>query len=62
MGEMVQDGVTGFLVDPGDVAGLAWAITRFFREDRAETFRHNLQLRPDRSGWNKIVEAVLNFD
>ncbi len=39
MDEVVEDGVTGFLVDPGDVAGLSRAIVRYFQEDRSGAWR-----------------------
>lgn len=33
--ELVEEGVTGHLVPPGDVEGLAWAIVRFWRGESA---------------------------
>ncbi|HET7377572.1 MAG TPA: glycosyltransferase, partial [Anaerolineae bacterium] len=58
MGEAVDDGVTGFLVEPGDVAGLSRAIRRFFEEDRAAEFRQNISRDQSNSSWQKLIEAL----
>lgn len=61
MAEAVTDGVTGYLVEPGDVAGLAAAITRFFAEDRGEAFRAAIQLQNRLFGWDRIEAAILQL-
>jgi len=58
MDEVVEDGVTGFLVDPGDVAGLSRAIVRFFEEDRLTTFRAAVEHDCDRFGWTPLIEVI----
>jgi glycosyltransferase involved in cell wall biosynthesis len=58
MGEAVDDGETGFLVEPGDVPGLQQAITRFFCEKRAAEFRQNIEKHAIRFGWNKITTLI----
>jgi len=58
MDEVVEDGVTGFLVDPGDVAGLGGAIVRFFREDRTLAFRDAVDRDRLRFGWNRLIEII----
>ena len=58
MDETVEDGVTGFLVAPGDVAGLSHAITRFFAEGRAVSFRDAIVQQVDRFGWPRLIEAI----
>lgn len=60
MDEAVDDGVTGFLVDPGDVAGLANAIRRFFDENRAADFRAAIQRQAGRFSWAAAEAAVLD--
>ena len=50
MAEAIDDGQTGFLVEPGDVAGLARLIIRFFREGRATGFGVTSKLRDDLDG------------
>jgi glycosyltransferase involved in cell wall biosynthesis len=58
MGEVVEDEVTGFLVEPGNVAELARAIVRFFSEDRGPTFRANLQNTGERFSWQRLVDVI----
>ncbi len=59
MDEVVEDGVTGFLVTPGDTVGLSRAIVRFFYEERAAVFRAAIAHQPDRFGWARLIETVL---
>jgi glycosyltransferase involved in cell wall biosynthesis len=62
MGESVDDGETGFLVDPGDVEGLGQAIRRFFRENCGPAFREAIAGRTRRFDWDRIVEAITAND
>ena len=62
MSEAVEDGVTGFLVDPGDVAGLSSAIKRYFREDCSDTFRAAIVQQRDRFGWDRLIAAVVGAE
>lgn len=57
--EAIEDKVTGYLVEPGDVAGLAAAIERFFSEERAEDFRRAIEQQHARFAWDNIGRAVL---
>ena len=59
MDEAVEDGVTGFLVDPGDVAGLGRAIRRFFDESRATEFRRNIARQQARFDWRHLCAVVV---
>ncbi len=61
MGEIITDGATGFLVEPGDVTGLSRAIVRFFHEERALTFQHNIAQQIDRFSWDRLVDVALNL-
>jgi glycosyltransferase involved in cell wall biosynthesis len=58
MDEVVQDEVTGFLVNPRDVNGLAHAIVRFFREERADEFRRNIRAGQAKFGWQRLVQVL----
>jgi glycosyltransferase involved in cell wall biosynthesis len=58
MDEVVEEGVTGFLVDPGDVAGLSRAVVRYFRESRSDVLRAAIEQQRDRFGWNNLVAVI----
>lgn len=59
MAESVDDGVTGFLVEPGDVGGLSRAIVRFFKEDRADQFRDHVHRDLLRFSWDRLIDIVV---
>jgi len=56
--EVVHDGLTGFLVPPGDAAALAAAIARFFDEDRAEAFGAAVAIEKRKYSWERMAAAV----
>ncbi len=56
--EVVRDGETGFIVPAADGAALAAAVTRFFTEDRAETFAGNVAEEKKKYSWERMAEAV----
>jgi glycosyltransferase involved in cell wall biosynthesis len=58
LGEAIEDGVTGFLVTPGDVSGLAGAIIRFFQEGWASRFQAAIDQQHDRFSWENIARLV----
>jgi glycosyltransferase involved in cell wall biosynthesis len=58
MDEVVRDGVTGFLIDPGDVAGLSCAVARYFQEDRSAEFRRNIQRGQAAFEWPQLVRVI----
>ena len=58
MAEAVNDGVTGFLVNPGDVTGLSQVIRRFFREERATAFRAAIEQERNHFGWAQLIETL----
>lgn len=58
MDEVVEDGVTGFLVEPYDITGLASAITRFFIENRYSEFRSAIQNQAERFTWAILESAI----
>ena len=60
MSEAVDDGVTGFLVAPGDVAGLSQAIVRYFKEGCATEFRHNIAQQQARFDWQHLGDVIVN--
>lgn len=58
MDEVVDDGVTGFLVRPGDTVGLGTAISRYFKEDRSGAFRAAIDEQRARFGWDRLVDLI----
>lgn len=58
MSEAVEDGVTGWLVAPGDVAGLSRAIVRYFQE-RSDAFRAAIERSRDQFGWERLIAIML---
>jgi glycosyltransferase involved in cell wall biosynthesis len=60
MDEVIEDEVTGFLVHPGDTDGLGRAIVRFFREDRAASFRAAIARAQIRFEWDGLVDVIVS--
>jgi glycosyltransferase involved in cell wall biosynthesis len=61
MGESVDDGETGFLVEPGDVEGLSRAIVRFFQQDCGPSFRSNVQRARAKFSWESIARCLVQL-
>lgn len=53
--EVVQEGCTGYLVDPGDPPALAEAVLRFFEEKKADEFIENIRQMRTRYSWERLV-------
>jgi glycosyltransferase involved in cell wall biosynthesis len=58
MGEVVEDGVTGFLVEPGDSDGLSQAIVRFFEDSHDQPMRQALAQLDASASWNRLIEFI----
>jgi glycosyltransferase involved in cell wall biosynthesis len=56
--EVVDDGRTGFLVEPGDSRALAGAMAEFFESGRADEFAANVEAARGRFTWDGFMEAV----
>ena len=56
--EVVHDGRTGFIVPAADSRALAAAVTRYFREDRAEEFAAAVRVEKKKYSWERMAEAV----
>lgn len=59
MAEAVADGVTGFLVAPGDAAGLGRAIVRFFQDGRSADMRGALAQGDPDTTWERLIAATV---
>jgi glycosyltransferase involved in cell wall biosynthesis len=56
--EVVHDGVTGFVVPPGDPGALAEAVIRFFEENKKTEFTANVAREKHNYSWERMAEAV----
>ena len=56
--EVVKDGETGYIVPAADADALAGAVTRFFRENRAEAFGKAVAVEKGKYSWDRLAEAI----
>ena len=56
--EVVEDGTTGYLVNPGNSQELAQAIVRFFAEGKGPEFIRNIRLTKERFSWDRLVALI----
>jgi glycosyltransferase involved in cell wall biosynthesis len=56
--EVVEDGRTGYLVNPRDPKALADAVLRFFLEDKKNEFVENIQRMKARFSWEHLVDTI----
>ncbi len=58
MGEVVEDNVTGLIVEPGDVPGLSQAIRCFFRNGCGERMRKAIKQQDHVASWIRLIKAI----
>lgn len=58
LSDVVEDGKTGYLVEPGSSHELAKAIIKFFQENRMEMFSENIQKENEKFSWERMVELI----
>ncbi len=56
--EVVEDGITGDIVEPFDDEALAGAIYRYFEEDKQERYIKGIKEREYRFSWDRMTEAL----
>jgi glycosyltransferase involved in cell wall biosynthesis len=60
LSEIVEDGVSGYVVDPEPQA-IAQALYRYFTESREESFTHAVRQRKDSFSWSFFTKKFLSF-
>ncbi len=58
LAEAVADGVSGYVVPPGDPDALADAIIRYFEEDREAAFAEGARRERERFSWDRLLDAL----
>jgi glycosyltransferase involved in cell wall biosynthesis len=61
LAEVVEDGLTGFVVPPEDPEALAKAILRFFEEDLKSNFQQNIIEQMERFTWDRLIGIINGF-
>ncbi|MFC2171643.1 glycosyltransferase [Acidobacteriota bacterium] len=61
LAEVVTDGETGYLVEPGNPEAIARAVIRFFKEKRSSVFAANIANGLDKFSWERLVETIESF-
>lgn len=56
--EVVEDGKTGYVVEPNDDDALAKAIITYFRENKGAEFERNIEGEAYKYSWDRLVEVV----
>ena len=56
--DVVEDGKTGYVVEPENPDALADSVVRYFAEDKEEEFGENVKKEAYRFDWERMVETV----
>lgn len=59
--DVVEDGRTGYVVEPKNPEAIAEAALKFFREDQAESMAENIERDAYRFSWERMGEVVTGF-
>jgi len=59
LSQVIDDGISGRLVPPGDSSALAAVIVDYFKEAREDSFRAGVQKTKDRLSWDNLVDNIL---
>lgn len=61
LSQVVEDGVSGRLVPPGNPSALAAAIVDYFKEGREAGFRAGVLKTKERLSWDRLVDNILSL-
>jgi glycosyltransferase involved in cell wall biosynthesis len=56
--EIIEDGITGYLVPPEDPKELARAVVEFFVERKSKEFAKNIEKAKYRFSWDRMVDCI----
>lgn len=59
--DVVEDGKTGYVVEPGKPEALTGAVVRFFRENQAQRMQENIEKEAYRFSWERMGEVLEGF-
>ncbi len=61
IGEVIEDGKTGFVVEKENPEKLAQAIIRFYHEDKEKEFTDNMSSLKDKYSWHNFVKGMFEL-
>jgi len=61
LGEVIQDGKTGYLVEKENPEQLAKAILKYYNENKESEFSNNIKLERQKYSWEVFVKEMLNL-
>ncbi len=61
LGEIIKDGVTGYVVKPEDPDAIAKAVLKFYEENNAEKFSANIKAEAEKYSWEKFADELMLF-
>jgi glycosyltransferase involved in cell wall biosynthesis len=56
--EVIEDGKTGYLVQPKAPHEIARAVLRFFCEGNRQAFHRNIEKEKYKFSWNRMVDVI----
>lgn len=56
--DVVEDGKTGYIVEPRNPKALSEAVIKYFLQDREQEFTENVKKAADRFDWDRMVEKI----
>ena len=62
LSDVVEDGKTGYIVEPRNGQALAEAISKYFMQHKQEEFSQNVKKESYRFSWDRMVEKIESFD
>lgn len=61
IGEVIEDGKTGFVVEKENPEKLAQAIIRFYKEDKEKEFTSNMKSLKEKYSWQNFVKGMFEL-